>query len=114
MHHDEIDKDGYQYRETVVLGAGLVGMATAAAYAEKSREKNLLVLEKGAKNSYRDHTSSQGGLRGSRTADQTEDLTRDIRGTWRFIKALEEKFNMRALKIIPILWRLKILITLMA
>jgi len=94
MHHDEIDKDGYQYRETVVLGAGLVGMATAAAYAEKSREKNLLVLEKGAKNSYRDHTSSQGGLRGSRTADQTEDLTRDIRGTWRFIKALEEKYDI--------------------
>src|ERR1700733_2742986 len=82
---------------TLVIGAGLVGMSTAVACAQEnsSTGKATIVLERGLVDSYRDKTSSQGNLRGSRVVDQTMELTQDIRRTWNFIDYLQGKYQTR-------------------
>lgn len=85
----------YPLLDTVVIGAGLVGMASAAANAFDQPEHGLLVLEKGPPTSYRANTPSQGNLRGSRVVDQTMELTADIRRTWQHIDLLESTYHIK-------------------
>ncbi|MBI3419322.1 MAG: FAD-binding oxidoreductase [Proteobacteria bacterium] len=92
----EITSKGFTKVGTLVIGAGLVGLVTAVPFAQRNSkvDKSTVVVEQGAHGTYRAQTPSQGSIRGSRVAQQTPELTRDIRATSDFIDYLEAKHGL--------------------
>jgi len=82
-----------QQVSTIVIGAGLSGLAGAIAMATKYPGRAVIV-EAGTRQDYRNETSSQGDLRGSRVIEQSPELTKDIRATWDFMAGLEARHGL--------------------